>query len=108
MEMYCSGITTLEAIQVTSVAATSPAPLLTTFVILLIITSSCLVSSMIPPNIIAMMVIKMEEDMFINPPVVSRLSRDSIPVLHTKPFLATLKISPNVAPVCRSSRLSPS
>ena len=40
MEIYCSGIVTLDSTQVTSVAMISPGPLLTIFVIPSIITAS--------------------------------------------------------------------
>ena len=101
--MYCSGIVTLEAMHVSSVTPTRAGPLLTYFVIALMITASCPVPSMIPPNIIAIIVIRIENAMPISPPFVRSASSASMPEKKLKPFIEELIISPNITPLCSSS-----
>ena len=72
--------------QVASVAAIIPASLLILPETVLIITASCPDPSIMPPNIIAIIVIRIELDIFISPPVVRRLLIASTSVLQKKPL----------------------
>ena len=98
IEIYCSGITIFDNMHVNSVVPISPAAVLILLVTASIITASCPDSSIIPPNIIAITVIRIEEDMFISPPVVSKSFKADTSVLQTNPFFALTKISPKVTP----------
>ena len=59
-----------------------------------------------PPNIIAIMVMRMELDIFIRPPVESRSLSDSMSLTIVNPLRDTSRIPPRLTPLCENGAIT--